>query len=107
MRRYYILIFVLGLTMGVVFVFSQARANPSKGEISGGEVTASVVYDETWQAISALVSSATGFVAYDPTGSTRTGVAAKFSSSGASATVEIAPKMLVTKWRVHGHIHFR
>lgn len=110
--RWVLAIFVFGLIAGVIFGIGKVRATSPINEASQGNV--GMYYNEIWDATEALVStdSGTGFTTVPITnsaGSTVNQVSAKFSKvtsgSGSSYEVTVAPKMIVTKWKVHGHIH--
>ncbi|MFA5090244.1 MAG: hypothetical protein WC510_04330 [Candidatus Omnitrophota bacterium] len=128
-KTYLVFLFFLGLGLGVFFVLQRANASNPGSEASGGETTASVYYDETWKATETIVSSDAGLKVFYPysddnPGGTpsvypayplpaipnhhNTDIAAAIITGGIShAYVSIFPKMVVTKWRVHGHIHFK
>lgn len=105
-NRIYTLLFVLGLIGGLFFGLNKLRASNPEGEISGGEQPASVYYDEFWQAVQALVSTETGYQNFNPTSHNNTSTAAKIEDTSGGWLVRVSPKMVVTKWKVHGHIHF-
>ena len=106
-KKMYIAVLMIGLGLGIVFGLHKARAFSPEGEVSGGEQPASVSYDEFWQANEAVVSSDTGYVSMNPANRAETGIAAGFNA-GADGSVQVRtlPKMVVTQWTVHGHIHF-
>ncbi len=99
----YVLLFVFGVSGGVFFNLSRVRATTPVGETSGGETVPSVVYDEHWKADSAIISDSVGassniqwvafngFVNFPPT----------------PTPASRKPKMVVTRWIVHGHVHMR
>ncbi len=95
----YILLFAYGVTGGVFFSLSRARANTPVGETSGGESPASVYYDEHWKAANAIVTDNSGVG-----GALRWSVFNNFTNNTPNSA---KPKMVVTRWEVHGHIHFR
>ncbi len=116
---------LVGLIAGIAAGMHALQASSPEGESSGGESPASVSYDEKWKATEALVSSSSGYKLFYPYGKSpvppyvsyplsgdpvnkTTPVAASFSTSTETGTAkaEILPKMVVTKWKVHGHIHF-
>ena len=92
----YILLFVFGVSGGVFFSLSKVRATPPVGP-SGGETTPSVYYDEHWKAENAMVT----------TNSDSTLAWSVFNNFNNDTSPSKKPKMVVTKWVVHGHIHFR
>ena len=99
------LLFVLGLGAGILFAISKVKASSPEGEAATGPIT--MYYDEHWQATNSIVSSAAGYVAFNPSGHADTGTAASLdNATGNGWIVRIFPKMVVTKWRVRGHIHF-
>lgn len=92
----YILLFVYGVTGGVFFNLSRVRASSPVGETSGGESPASVYYDEHWKAENAMVTrNSDGTLAWSV-----------FNNFNNDTSPSKKPKMVVTKWVVHGHIHF-
>ena len=100
----YIVFLVFGIGIGVVFGLNKARASSPEGEISGGEQPASVYYDESWQATEAYVSTSLGYKPMPTTDIVNhrdTDVAANLTTGQV-----VFPKMVVTQWTVHGHIHF-
>lgn len=105
-KRTYVLLFILGLTAGIFFGLQKAKASSPEGEASTlGGLT--YYYDEFWQATQALVSRAGGFGYQNisnTVGDSTSGSAAVLNKT--NNTVERFPKMVVTKWKVHGHIHF-
>ncbi len=105
-NKIYFLFLVLGLCTGVFFALNKAKASSPQGETSGGEQPASVYYDEHWKATEALVSSTTGYTTMDPSTHNNTNTAGQFEDTAGGWRVELFPKMVVTKWKVHGHIHF-
>lgn len=117
-NKIYLLLLSLGLAIGVIFALSKAKA--SSPTSSTGAPAATVVYDEYWKATEALVSTTTGFRYFYPYGSPtsyplpaapinqRTNTAGIIGTDGATggSIITLFPKMAVTKWKVHGHIHF-
>lgn len=103
------LLFLTSVSMGVFIGIQQLRA--STPTVSGGESPASVYYDETWKATNAVVSSynkatdRSRFTEVNPATKNATGVAAHVKNP--SPGVQVYPKMVVTRWTVHGHIHFQ
>ncbi|MFA5161567.1 MAG: hypothetical protein WC421_04920 [Elusimicrobiales bacterium] len=102
-RMFYVLLAALGLMAGL-FVASRRAQASDPTEKSGGESKASVVWDDKWTAIGAYVSADGKYVEFlkDTGLSGDTAVAAKIESGH----VSLCPKMIVTRWRVHGHMHF-
>ena len=94
----YVLLFAYGILGGAFFCLNKAGASTPVSEASGGEATASVVFDEYWVANSALeaVSAGGGAVKW-----------AAFNNFPNDSTPSDNAKMIVTKWIVHGHIHQR
>lgn len=119
MTKLYIALFIIGLAAGLFFRLNKAKASTAQGETSKGEQPASTVYEESWKATEALVSAAGGYRYFYPYGSTpdyplpsrpphvQTPEAGKMENTDGGWLVQIYPKMVVTKWSVHGHIHFR
>jgi len=108
MRKIYFLFLILGLGMGILWGLGRAKASSPEGESSGGEQPASVWYDEFWQATQAVVSTENGYRNFNPSTHNNTDTAAKFEdASKDQRRAGLLPKMVVTKWKVHGHIHFR
>jgi hypothetical protein len=106
-KKVCIVLFLIGIGAGVVFGLHKARASSPEGEGSGGEQPASVYYDEFWQASDAVVSSNTGYTPMNPANHAESGVAAAWDTGADGISrVRILPKMVVTQWTVHGHIHF-
>ena len=91
-NKIYLLMFILGLGLGIFFGLNKVKASSPVNEPSGGETTASVYYDEYWQATRAIINTDTGYQ--------------EFTGFNGSTTATARPKMVVTKWKVHGHIHF-
>jgi len=93
-NKIYLLLFILGLGLGIFFGLNKVKASsPEPPEVSGGEQPASVYYDEYWQATSAIINTDTGYQ--------------EFTGFKGPTTATARPKMVVTTWNVHGHIHFR
>ncbi|MDD4004844.1 MAG: hypothetical protein PHW69_06525 [Elusimicrobiaceae bacterium] len=117
----YLLLFLGGIVGGLFFRHNTAMASApigSDGNFSdrtGAETTASVWYDERWRAASAIVTSLSGYktmseasllagqTSFQATGNTVAGVLENNSGWG----ITLQPKMVVTQWRVTGHIHFQ
>ena len=96
------LLLLVGLFTGVSFGLIKAKAsNPNDDDVRAGEQPASVYYDEKWTAIG-TTSGNGAWGTFIP----------KVASSPVTVTmapidyVKNFPKMVVTKWKVHGHIHF-
>jgi len=118
-KKIYFAVFVVGSCVGLFFGLHKAKAITPEGEGSGGEQPSSVVYDEKWKATETLVSTASGYQYFYPYGSSpayplpaqpvnrQTVEAGKLESTSGGWLVRIYPKLVVTKWSVHGHIHFR
>ena len=119
-NKIYILFLLLGLGWGVFVGLNKVRASSPVNESSAGEQTAGVAYDESWKATEALVSSSSGYRYFYPYGSSpayplpanpvnqQTATAGKLVyDNDFGWKILVYPKMVVTKWRVHGHIHFR
>lgn len=104
-KKLSILVFVLGIIAGLLFGAIKLKASSPEGEVSPGQ--ASVFYDEHWQAIEAIVSNAdTNKYAMFNNFYHDTPTAAKMKKETEGWEIKTFPKMVVTKWRVHGHIHF-
>lgn len=102
-KRLYVAIFLVGITMGVFWGMTKVKASSPVNESSGGEDTASVYYDESWKAERALVSSPTaGYYDADISNNGDTSTSAQMQGGS-----NVFPKMVVTRWKVHGHIHFQ
>lgn len=104
-NKIYLLLFILGLSVGIFFGLNRVRASPPEGETSGGDQPASVYFDEHWRATQAIVSTESGFVNFSDFNSL-TSPAGRIENTPGGWLVRVFPKMVVTKWRVHGHIHF-
>ena len=99
-----------GLVAGVVSVMATGPAGEESPR-GRAEYPASVYYDEHWAAAGALVTSAnssTGFQAVDPSKGAASETAALIRKDGDGKWgTAVQPRMVVTRWRVHGHIHFQ
>jgi hypothetical protein len=107
-KKLYSIVLMIGLGAGIVFGLHKARASTPEGENSGGEQPASVYYDEFWQASKAVVTLNNGYKEMNPANHSPSGVAAGWNTDPATGVsqVRVLPKMVVTQWTVHGHIHF-
>ncbi len=105
-NKIYFLLFVLGLGLGIFFGLRSVRASSPEGETSGGEQPASVYYDEFWQATQAVVSTGSGYANFEPSTHNNTPKAGEIVDTPDGKAVNLFPKMVVTRWNVHGHIHF-
>ncbi|GEM_PF-2321400 len=95
-------LFILGAGIGL-WSSRQSRASSPEGEIVG--ITDYLIaWDEEWQAIEAYHSSQTGYRAFDPSQGTKTAVSGSINAAG--GYVETYPEIFVTKWRIHGHLHY-
>jgi hypothetical protein len=104
-NKLYFIFLIIGVFAGVSFGLMKAKASsPEPPADKGGEVTASVYYDETWNATAALVSGENGYRDFDPSANSKTQTAAKFDNS--DGKIIAFPKFVVKEWTVHGHIHF-
>jgi len=92
----YILLFVCGVTGGVFFSLNRAGATSPVGETSKG-MSPTVIYDEIWSADSAIATRSVGAIE-------QWTVFTNFPSNPTPPSKK--PKMVVTRWVVHGHIHF-
>ena len=97
-----ILFLAIGVVSGAFFGLTRAKATSPEGGTSAGEQPASVYYDEFWQATGAVVSTGSGYRDFNPASHVNTPVAGELSDGN----VTIAPKLVIKKWTVHGHIHF-
>jgi len=97
-KKIYFFLFILGLSLGIFWGINKVRASSPEGETSGGEQPASVYYDEYWQATRALV--------YIEDGMTQGFEEFTDFNEPTPTTTTTKHKMVVTKWKVHGHIHF-
>ncbi|MDP8229801.1 MAG: hypothetical protein P9L93_01710 [Candidatus Gorgyraea atricola] len=99
-----IALFVLG---GVLGIFSNnLQASPPEGEVSGGEQPASVYYDEHWKATQSYVATKNGYASFDPSSRMDTPVTGEIERTPEGPYCILQPDMVITKWKVHGHIHF-
>ncbi len=105
-NKKYIFFLILGVTSGVFFGLTKAKATSPAGEISAGEQPASVYYDEFWQATDAVVSTGAGYRTFNPAGHLPAPQAPQIAAELIDGNVTIMPKLVVRKWTVHGHIHF-
>ncbi|MEW6008076.1 MAG: hypothetical protein AB1629_00360 [Candidatus Omnitrophota bacterium] len=107
----------LGIIAGFLYMAARLEASDPIGEVSAGESPASVYYDEHWQAIEAYYWSEPDkeFKSFNPDTSAQAPEQSvklyEENSSYAPGTVKLPvirgqAIMKVTKWRVHGHIHF-
>ena len=109
--KVYLLLFGLGLSTGILFAVGKVKASSPEGEVSTAPIN--MYYDEYWQATNSVVSSASGFVEFNPSAHANTGTAAKLEKQNEDPVtgiftgwiVRVFPKMVVTRWRVNGHIH--
>ncbi|MFH0913133.1 MAG: hypothetical protein V1884_02490 [Candidatus Omnitrophota bacterium] len=118
-NKIYCALFVIGLCAGLFFALNKARALTPEGESSQGESPSSVAYDESWKATQTLVSTSSGYQYFYPYGSSpayplpalptsqQTPTAGQLENTNGGWVEGIFPKLVVTKWSVHGHIHFR
>jgi len=98
-------LFVLGLSLGILFAINKVKASSPESDASSYPI--SMYYDEYWQATNSIVSSANGFVELNPSSRGPTGTAASLDNATTYGwVVRVFPKMVVTRWRVRGHIHF-
>ena len=104
--RFFFLLFMVGLVAGLLIGLNKVMATSPVDEVSGGEAVASVWYDEHWRAIRAVVSSEDGYDYFNPSTHNDTEVAGRMEQIDDVWITSLYPKMVVTKWRVHGHIHF-
>ncbi len=103
--RFFFLLFIVGLVAGLAIGLNKVMASDPRGE-RVDEPVASVWYDEHWRAIDAVVSSEDGYDYFNPSTHNDTEVAGKMEEINDVWITTLYPKMVVTKWRVHGHIHF-
>lgn len=109
-----IIIFCLGCLCGVFYFTREAKASDPEGEVSGGEPNASVTYDEHWRAVTAYVATENGYSEIDPSTKVDSDISGKIDSVSIATPggpvnvpyVSLEPDMVITKWKVHGHIHF-
>ena len=103
-----------GVTAGIFYSAADLEASSPEGEISGGEQPASVYYDEHWQAVESYIATKSGYESFDPSTRNNTDITgeiglATFTTMAGEVDVPytiLEPDMVVTKWKVHGHIHF-
>lgn len=100
-----IVLFVLG---GLLGIFSNnLQASTPVGEVSDGEQPASVYYDEHWRATESYVATEGGYASFDPSSHMDTPVTGKIETPAVGDPYcSLQPDMVITKWKVHGHIHF-
>jgi len=99
-----IVLFVLG---GLLGVFSNnLEASSPEGEVSDGEDPASVYYDEHWKATESYVATNNGYASFDPSSRMDTPITCHIKNDGSGDYCSLQPDMVITKWKVHGHIHF-
>lgn len=105
------LVFIAGIFLGALFNIHRLEASDPGGEVSGGEQAASTFWHEHWQATEGYVSSETGYekigISLTPTSKSPVVSGKMVKKISQPAQVTIYPNMMVTKWKVHGHIHFR
>jgi hypothetical protein len=106
-NKMYILFLILGIACGVFFGLAKAKANTPEGKISQGEQPASVYYDEFWQATDAVVSTDAGYRTFSPAGHSLAPQIPRIAAELSDGNATIMPKLVVRKWTVHGHIHFK
>jgi len=118
-KKYLILscvcLFCVGIILGIFSGKYKLMASSPESETSGGEQPASVYYDEHWQAIEAYVATQNGYSQINPAGKSDTPVTGVIETETIAindgddvdiAYVLLQPDMVITKWKVHGHIHF-
>jgi len=94
--------FILGAGIGI-WKSHPTRASSPEGETIG--ITNYLIcWDEEWQAIEAYHSSKTGYKAFDPSKGQKTAISGSIDATG--GYVETYPEIFVTKWRIHGHLHY-
>lgn len=111
-----IAIFILGIAAGIIFGINKVGADtPVKTDTT---VAPGAKYDEYWKASEALVSDYGGYKKFefydsityplpaDPDNKNTETAGELEQDSKGNWTVKLFPKMVVTKWKVHGHIHF-
>ena len=106
-------LFFSGVILGLFSFTGNLRASSPEGETSAGE-GASVFYDEHWRAVGAYAATETGYAFLNPSTGAASPVAGKIelisiSTAGGVVTVPhttLEPDMVITKWKVHGHVHF-
>lgn len=95
-------VFILGA--GIGFWRGQpSRASSPEGEIVG-ITDALITWDEEWQAVEAHYSTKSGYASFDPSAGQQTAVSGSINAAG--GYVETYPEIFVTKWRIHGHLHY-
>jgi len=103
----------LGVAVGFLAMTKNVGASDPRGEISGGEIIPSVYYDEHWQAIRACFwdNTTDDFTCFDPSPVAVTQapqISVHTDITGAPpAVITGNPIMKVTRWQVHGHLHFQ
>lgn len=103
-NKIYLLLFGLGLSAGILFAIGKVKASTPEGEVATAPIN--MYYDEHWRAVKSVVSSDSGFVEFDPSTGNDTATAAKIdNNTGFGYIVRVFPKMVITKWKVNGHIH--
>ncbi|MFH1245955.1 MAG: hypothetical protein V1662_05650 [Candidatus Omnitrophota bacterium] len=104
-------VFFFGLLSGILWNVCCLEASSPKGEASKGEDRPSTFWDEHWQAARAYVSSSSGYqeVTIDINSNNPLSVVSGKMSKNSTepARVVVYPDMVVNRWKVHGHIHFR
>ena len=111
-----VIFFCLGAVLGVFSIRDELRASSPVGEISMGEQPASVYYEEHWQAVGSYLATEEGYQFFDPSTHDNTPVTGKIQvtpivmvEGGIPINVPhtiLEPDMVISKWKVHGHIHF-
>ena len=111
-----VIFFCLGAVLGVFSIRDELRASSPAGEISMGEQPASVYYEEHWQAVGSYIATEKGYQFFDPSTHGNTPVTGKIQSvpmmvGGQGIPINVLytilhPDMVISKWKVHGHIHF-
>ncbi|PIV39089.1 MAG: hypothetical protein COS29_04505 [Candidatus Omnitrophica bacterium CG02_land_8_20_14_3_00__42_8] len=109
-----VIFFCLGAVLGVFSIRDELRASSPVGEISMGEQPASVYYEEHWQAVGSYLATEEGYQFFDPSTHGDTPVTGKIqlmpmTAGGIPINVPytiLEPDMVISKWKVHGHIHF-
>ncbi len=108
-----VILFLFGGILGIFYSSNKLLASSPQDKTSGGK-PASVFYDEHWQAIGAYVATKRGYAFLNPSTGHSSPVAGKIEYTPVAtpsgvvnvprATLE--PDMVITKWKVHGHVHF-